>query len=758
MRLPVKTKLAASFTLMVALIGVSALVGARGVERMSDQIDILVGRTGEAARLAADIRGDLLGVERAVLVYIDDAIAAEHPDLIEQAVADADRLFADLVEDREEFASVAEPEAIAIAEEFDKAWAKYREIESQLRAQAIARTNLRGRLLSNGPGAEAYAAVTAAMDDALGQSRSLLAAGAPANGPEDQVEKALDSGFDELRALREGEKALLLAAGPEIPTLAEAALARGVAYDEALNRAAAAAPQSLAGPVQNAANAWQAYKAAAFEAIDLMARDSRGKAYDFYDAGDLAFRESIGALDRIDEAVGREMVAARAEAVEEEFVLTTELMAIAGVALIGGVAIALWLSLSIGRGLGRAVNVARAVEKGDLTSNVKATTNDEIGDLLIAMDSMQTSMREIVAVAEAIGKGDLSVEPKRRSDADALGIALEAMVARLREVVSKASLDAGGVAEGAQAMSASAEQLSQGATEQAAAAEQASASMEEMTATIRQTADNAAQTEKIAAQAAGEAAETGKTVDEAVSAMRTIAEKINIVQEIARQTDLLALNAAVEAARAGQHGRGFAVVASEVRKLAERSREAAAEIGDLSGRTLQVSQAAGEKLQALVPGIRRTADLVQEISAAAREQNAGAEQINIAIRQLDAVIQQNAAAATEASSVSEELAAQSGRMRAAIGFFRLAGTAAAAKPTPRPVSKPKEKPAAVEAAAPAPIPMKPRESASAAEPKSEPKAKPAPVAPPARAVAAGGGRVHAGGVALDLGDENFEPY
>jgi len=194
--------------------------------------------------------------------------------------------------------------------------------------------------------------------------------------------------------------------------------------------------------------------------------------------------------------------------------------------------------------------------------------------------------------------------------------------------------------------------------------------MEEMAANIKQNADNAAQTEKISRQSSKDAEASGEAVNRAVDAMRTIADKIGIVQEIARQTDLLALNAAVEAARAGEHGKGFAVVASEVRKLAERSQTAAAEIGAVSGDTVKAAQEAGEMLQRLVPDIRKTAELVSEISAACREQDVGASQINEAIQQLDKVTQQNAGASEQMSATSEELAAQAEELQTSIAFFR----------------------------------------------------------------------------------------
>jgi methyl-accepting chemotaxis protein len=341
-----------------------------------------------------------------------------------------------------------------------------------------------------------------------------------------------------------------------------------------------------------------------------------------------------------------------------------------GSALLAALA-ATWIVLGISRGLNRIKLVLDAVAIGDLEQKIVVTTNDEIKDLVDTANRMVASQKDTAGVADRVASGDLTVEPQPLSDKDVLGYALKQMVERLREVISEASSSARNLAAGSQELSATAEQLSQGATEQASSTEEASASMEEMASTIKQSADNALQTEKIARQSASDALASGEAVANAVTAMQTIAEKIMVVQEIARQTDLLALNAAVEAARAGEHGRGFAVVASEVRKLAERSQAAAAEISTLSGTTVKAAQSAGEMLSKLVPDIQRTAELVEEISAASREQNAGAAQINTAIQQLDKVTQQNTSAAEEMSATSEELAGQAEQLQSAIAYFRL---------------------------------------------------------------------------------------
>lgn len=285
----------------------------------------------------------------------------------------------------------------------------------------------------------------------------------------------------------------------------------------------------------------------------------------------------------------------------------------------------------------------------------------------------------IEKVTNQIAAGDLTLQMNLTDkNPNSVYASMKNMVEKLKDVVADVKSAADNVASGSQELSSTSEEMSQGATEQASAAEEASSSMEEMAANIRQNADNSLQTEKIAIKSSDDAKAGGKAVAETVVAMKDIAEKISIIEEIARQTNLLALNAAIEAARAGEHGKGFAVVAAEVRKLAERSQHAAAEISELSGSSVDVAEEAGKMLGQMVPDIQRTAELVQEISAACKEQDTGAEQVNKAIQQLDQVIQQNASASEEMASTSEELSTQAEQLQNTIAFFKVDSSVAVA--------------------------------------------------------------------------------
>ena len=335
------------------------------------------------------------------------------------------------------------------------------------------------------------------------------------------------------------------------------------------------------------------------------------------------------------------------------------LMALFGLSVLVAIVMAGWTLIGLARGLRQAVSLAASIAEGDLRKTSELRGNDEIGDLLRAQNEM---------------------------------------VVKLRDVVARVNQSARKVSSGSKQMASTSEELSQGATAQASSTEEASAAVEQMAANIKQSADNAQITEKIAMKSAEDARESGKAVAEAVQAMQTIADRIMIVKEIARQTDLLALNAAVEAARAGEHGRGFAVVAAEVRKLAEHSQTAASEISSLSASTVRTAASAGEMLVGLVPDIEKTSALVTEISTASRELATGSSQINLSIQQLDKVTQENTSAAEQLSSSATELASQAEMLAEAMSFFRTGEegvpvAAASREPvSARPVARPKAAP------------------------------------------------------------------
>jgi len=330
------------------------------------------------------------------------------------------------------------------------------------------------------------------------------------------------------------------------------------------------------------------------------------------------------------------------------------------------------ITRSITAPLAEAVKVAEQVAEGDLDARIAVASQDETGQLLTSLKAMVAALKRMAEAATAIANGDLTVKVSPQSERDALGNALADMAGRLTQTITEIRLGATGLSSASAQVSATSQTLSQGTSEQAASVEETTSSLEQMSASITQNAENSRQTEQLATKGAKDAEESGRTVKDTMVAMKNIAEKVSIIEEIAYQTNLLALNAAIEAARAGEHGRGFAVVATEVRKLAERSQSAAKEIGGLASSSVNVAERSGRQLEELVPAIRKTADLVQEVAAASAEQSSGVGQINKAMTQVDQVTQRNASAAEELASTAEEMASQAEALQQLVSYFRVA--------------------------------------------------------------------------------------
>ncbi|MBU0991195.1 MAG: MCP four helix bundle domain-containing protein [Proteobacteria bacterium] len=316
-------------------------------------------------------------------------------------------------------------------------------------------------------------------------------------------------------------------------------------------------------------------------------------------------------------------------------------------------------------------NYINRISKGDIPEQIQDTYEGSFNEIKNNVNALIHATNEVSKISQEISKGNLKVAIEKRSENDSLMESLSKMVEDLTKIVVNVQTASNQVSTGSQHINTASQQMAEGASEQAASVEEISSSMEQMNSTVQANADNARETASMAQQVSKDTVEGGKAVAETVAAMKTISEKIKIIEEIARQTNMLALNAAIEAARAGEHGKGFAVVAAEVRKLAERSQRAAQEISEYSTSSLEVSEKAGKLLDNIVPNIKKTSELIQEISAASSEQANGIQQVSGAINQLDDIIQQNASSTEEMAETSEELSGQAEYLKEIISIFQV---------------------------------------------------------------------------------------
>jgi methyl-accepting chemotaxis protein len=642
MQLTIKTKLTIAFALVIAQQIISAALGVYTLGESRAQLNALMDVHGARVQLTDKIRNHLLMVRRTEKdVILDDTTEdrQKHVALIEQEASAAEESIGKLAE-------LSDPDARGQLKEFEAVWHDYIEADKKVRELALLNSSARAEAIAGKEGAASSNALFAA----LSQLESELQKRGRSDGA------AFDAALDTAHAARTVQS---------IDAIEQAAIwePSSSIVDEQLKRIASLEAQfgtrlseieRVATPAEKAKLAQVRAALDNFQISHLQIRklsaengNREAKKLSSGHARELLHRAEAALLAMVDRN-NRDLATAKVEADKRFFAarglqLVTLLVALA----IGLITTSRLVRYIVGA-LGRASNLAKQVAGGDLTHTVEIEINDEIGGTLQSLNEMVETLRNVAGEVASAGEQ---------------------------------------VASGSEEMSATAEQLSEGANQQSAAAEQSTSSMEQMTASIQQNADNARQTDKLAGKAASDAQESGVAVARTVAAMQQIAEKIGIVEEIARKTDLLALNAAVEAARAGEHGKGFAVVASEVRKLAERSGAAAAEISQLSKNGVATAEGAGEMLSRLVPDIRKTAELVQEISAASAEQSTGVGQINQAMQELDRVIQQNASASEQMSATAGELSNQAQHLQVAIGFFKVSHESHVARPAAPPANQ-----------------------------------------------------------------------
>ncbi|MBF0551583.1 MAG: MCP four helix bundle domain-containing protein [Deltaproteobacteria bacterium] len=626
--LTIKAKIISGFVIVLIMMAGSMFISFKDLAQVNGMLDNIVESSSERCKLS-------LGIVQDVLETVRDqknAILSETDEEVAKYAAAGEESKKLVQEKKQKLLKLVDAAGKELMDKFSAAWDSYSGVDKEIHSLAKSLTDIRSKNMSIKEGREAQQKCRRLIEDLYKLATEGVGEAKLTRDLFNQI--LITARIEEvLYKIRIAEKNLLLESSPELKER----------YAKDIETLKAEQHKNLAEMEKVVSGQGKATLAELKMAIDnsydvmtktvaISRENSNYKAFNLsVGKGRELVHQTLDPLHKLVKLSEKSMADDQAMADHNYLVARNILIAILALALLIGLVLAFWIARNIGRSVTSAVNFVESVAGGDLTRKMEIQQEDEIAAMTRAMNDM---------------------------------------VERLRGTVFEVKSASDNVSTGSEELSSSAEEMSQGASEQAAAAEQVSSSMEQMSSSIRQNADNAQQTQKIAVKSAEDALAGGQAVSQTVAAMKQITAKILIVEEIARQTNLLALNAAIEAARAGEHGKGFAVVASEVRKLAERSQTAAAEINGLASSSMEVAERAGQMLEKLVPDIQKTAELVQEIAAASNEMDAGAGQINKAIQQLDQVIQQNASASEEVASTSEELTSQAEQLQAMIAFFK----------------------------------------------------------------------------------------
>ncbi len=633
MKMTIKARLVLGFGVIICLLIGAAFISMNRLSGMNERINKIVNVSAEKIKIAARINRNVVEIGRAE----KNMILAVTQEEMESYASTIEDLEIELEERKQRLEGLASEEGKKALADFDGLFDRYLQVNEQVQELTRQNSNEKAKEISMAEGRQTFEEAAAAITQIIERNNRYITENGSAQIRAAAERMLLSSGIKiNLLEIQRAEKNMILALTQEEMDRYADAIA---GYKQALRSNMDGLNRLITAEGRDALTQFTGYMEEYLtlhdRVVELTRQNSNSRAFALSTSEGRQLADKAEALMASIVTINEEDLAEDKIASDKNYLAARNVILIlAAVSIILGIVLALWITRNITIGLRNAISATRRISEGDLSEDVRITSRDEIGDLLGHMQQMAVKLRQIV--------GDVLSGTQQ-------------------------------VAAGSQQLSSTSQQMAEGASEQAASTEEVSSSMEEMHSNVRQNADNSNETEKIATQAALDAEESGKSVEEAVAAMKQIAEKITIIEEIARQTNMLSLNASIEAARAGEYGKGFAVVASEVGKLAARSKDAAGEITDLASATVAASEKAGDMLKTLVPGIQRTAELVQEISASSNEQNSGIEQINAAVMQLDQVIQQNASASEEMASTSEELAAQGQQLQATVEFFKIGG-------------------------------------------------------------------------------------